>query len=92
VTRRRVSRASEVVRSFASLPEQRAVLSSEGSTSPADAVALSLALDASSAERTFSEVATNYVRARAHANVRPGQSIFLYSWGRSWRAPGTTIP
>jgi len=60
--------------------------------SPADAVGLPSALDASTAAKAFSEAATNRVRARADASVRPGRAIFLYSRGRSWRAPGTTIP
>jgi hypothetical protein len=48
-------------------------------TSPADAVALSLALDALTAGKAFFEVATNYALARADANARLGPAIFLCS-------------
>src|SRR5258705_5251073 len=61
-------------------------------TSPADAVALSLALRALTAGKAFFDVATNSGRARVHASVRLGRAIFLCSWGRSWPALSTPIP
>src|SRR5260370_30310236 len=48
-------------------------------TSPADAVALPLALRALTAGKASFEVATNSARARVHASVRLGPAIFLCS-------------
>jgi hypothetical protein len=60
--------------------------------SPADAVALSLALRALTAGKAFSGVAKNSVHEPTRASVRPARSIFLYFEDQSWPALGTTIP
>ncbi len=60
--------------------------------SPADAVALSLALRALTAGKAFSGVAKNSVREPTRASVRPARAILLCSEGQCWRALSTTIP
>ena len=76
----RVSFAFEVVRIFASSTRAvRGSLFRAMKTSPADAVALSLALRALTAGKAFFDVATNSGRARVHASVRLGRAIFLCS-------------
>ncbi len=82
----------ETGRQSARLVERFAIVCSDRKANPAGAVALPSALHASTVGKAFSEVATNSVRARAHASVRPGLAIFLYSGARSWPALSTTVP
>jgi hypothetical protein len=60
--------------------------------SPADAVALSSALHASTAGGAFFAGATKPAPAPVRASARLAQSIFLYSEAPASPAPGNTVP